>query len=154
MRRVIEMKRLLLVIAIALVAIAAYFGYVQRRSPSSDVKVSDGSRSDSSLASAFKNHARNVQVQGRGVVTKILADDNDGSRHQRFVVRVDSGHIILIAHNVDIAPRIAPLREGDTVEFNGQYEWNPEGGVVHWTHHDPAGQHQAGWLKHNGQTFQ
>lgn len=148
------MKRRLLAIVIALAAIAAFVWYVQRHTPSSDVRESDGTRNDSDLATAFKNHARNVQVQGQGVVTKILADDNDGSRHQRFVVRVDSGQTILIAHNVDLAQRITPLREGDAVEFNGQYEWNPEGGVVHWTHRDPAGRHQAGWLKHNGQIFQ
>jgi hypothetical protein len=43
---------------------------------------------------------------------------------------------------------------GDTVEFSGQYEWNSQGGVVHWTHHDPAGEHRAGWLKHRGVTYQ
>ncbi len=84
----------------------------------------------------------------------MLPDDNDGSRHQRFIVRLDSGQTILIAHNIDITPRISPLSAGDTLEFSGEYEWNSKGGVVHWTHRDPAGRHPAGWLKHNGKTFQ
>jgi hypothetical protein len=32
--------------------------------------------------------------------------------------------------------------------------WNEKGGVVHWTHRDPGGRHMAGWLAHNGKTYQ
>lgn len=145
------MKKLLLVIVIA---IAAYVGYVQQQPRFSEVPVSGAARSDSVLASAFENHASNIQVHGRGLVAKVLADDNEGSRHQRFLVRLSSGQTILIAHNIDLAPRIASLSEGDAVEFNGEYEWNSKGGLVHWTHHDPAGRHPGGWLKHNGKTIQ
>ena len=88
------------------------------------------------------------------MVKLILPDDNKGSRHQRFILQLNSGQTLLIAHNIDIAPRITVLRQGDEVMFRGQYEWNPEGGVVHWTHHDPRGQHADGWLKHEGQTYE
>ena len=84
----------------------------------------------------------------------ILPDDNDGSRHQRFILRLESGQTVLIAHNIDLAPRIDSLSEGNLVEFYGEYEWNSRGGVVHWTHHDPRGSHVDGWLKHDGQTYQ
>jgi hypothetical protein len=84
----------------------------------------------------------------------MLADDNDGSRHQRFILEVAGGRTLLIAHNIDLAPRIAGLRAGDTVEFYGEYEWNDKGGVIHWTHHDPNGRHVDGWLKHRGRTYQ
>ena len=145
------MKKLLLVLV---VAIAAYFGYVQQHPRFSEAPAAGSARNDSVLAKAIENHASHIQVQGQGLVAKILADDNEGSRHQRFVVRLSSGQTILIAHNIDIAQRIASLSEGDVVEFNGQYEWNARGGVVHWTHHDPADRHPGGWLKHNGKTFQ
>ena len=94
------------------------------------------------------------QVQGSGVVSRVLSDDNTGNRHQRFILSLNSGRTLLIAHNIDLAPRIATLREGDMVEFYGQYEANQKGGVIHWTHHDPSGQHVDGWLKHNGRTYQ
>ena len=113
-----------------------------------------GGSGDDSLGRAFKNRTSNVQVEGEGVVTRILADDNSGSRHQRFIVRLKSGQTVLIAHNIDIAPRVADLGEADTVRFYGEYVWNEKGGVVHWTHHDPEGRHAAGWIKHNGRTFQ
>ena len=109
---------------------------------------------DSQIGSAFQNRASNVQVEGEGVVTRILADDLDGSRHQRFIVSLASGQTVLIAHNIDIAPRIDGLQTGDSVRFYGEYLWNEKGGMVHWTHHDPEGRHVAGWLKYNGQTYQ
>ena len=89
-----------------------------------------------------------------GNVTRILADDDDGSRHQRFIVRLATGQTILIAHNIDLAPRVEGLKVGDAVEFSGEYESNPQGGVVHWTHRDPRGQHAAGWIRHGGRTYQ
>ena len=109
---------------------------------------------DRQIGLAFKNRTSNVQVEGAGVVTRILADDRAGSRHQRFVVRLASGQTVLIAHNIDIATRVTALQEGDRVGFYGEYVWNEKGGMVHWTHHDPDGRHVAGWLKHNGRTYQ
>ena len=88
------------------------------------------------------------------MVVKVLHDDEDGSRHQKFLLRLPSGLTVLIAHNIDLAPRIEDLRAGDSVEFNGDYEWNAKGGIVHWTHHDPASRHVSGWLKRKGRIYQ
>ncbi len=94
------------------------------------------------------------QVRGSGEVVRVLPDDNDGSRHQRFIVALDSGRTLLIAHNIDLAPRIYGLSAGDTVSFFGEFEPNPQGGVIHWTHHDPQGRHVDGWLEHRGRRYQ
>ena len=109
---------------------------------------------DSPIGRAFKNRTSNVQVEGEGVVTRILSDDVSGSRHQRFIVSLASGQTILIVHNIDLAERVDGLQTGDSVRFYGEYVWNEQGGKVHWTHHDPQGRHVAGWLKHNGRTYQ
>jgi hypothetical protein len=81
-----------------------------------------------------------------------LPDDNEGDRHQRLLVDVGGGKTVLIAHNIDLAPRIN-VRKGDAIAFRGQYVWNDRGGVVHWTHHDPADRHPHGWVRVNGVTF-
>ncbi|WP_206008623.1 DUF3465 domain-containing protein [Pseudoalteromonas sp. SA25] len=107
-----------------------------------------------SLNEAYKNHQSNVQVQDSGIVVRILNDDNQGSRHQKFILKLSTGITILIAHNIDLAPRINLISKGDTVQFYGEYEWNKKGGVVHWTHKDPNGHHVDGWLKHKGKTYQ
>ena len=147
------MKKILLAIVVLAVV---YIGVTQFGSvaPRYNVGVNLKTENDDRLANALAHHQSNVQVRGSGLVVKILADDRDGNRHQRFIVRLESGQTILIAHNIDLANRVDSLKEGDWVEFEGEYEWNPKGGVIHWTHRDPHGHHLAGWIKHNGQTYQ
>jgi len=111
-------------------------------------------RSSGAIEAAFRNHSDRLPVVETGTVSRILSDDNEGSRHQRFIVKLASGHTVLIAHNIDIAPRVNNLREGDQVTFSGLYEWNEKGGVVHWTHHDPSGRYSGGYLQHNGSSYQ
>ncbi|WP_372682356.1 DUF3465 domain-containing protein [Desulfosarcina sp.] len=144
------MKRYLFLAVIALLA----YGYLHERSGSLPGPSSSTSGDVSVLQHAFNNRQSDLQVQGEGVVIKVLPDDNKGSRHQRFILRLGSGQTLLIAHNIDLAPRINGLSAGDTVAFYGEYEWNEKGGVLHWTHHDPGGRHIGGWLKHNGKTYQ
>lgn len=110
--------------------------------------------SDDEMAKFYKNEISDQEVLLKGEVDKILSDDNEGSRHQRFILRLGSGQTLLIAHNIDLAPRVSPLTIGDPVEVYGEYEWNNRGGVVHWTHHDPQNQHFDGYIRFNGQLFQ
>lgn len=123
-----------------------------RVSQSADLYRAEGA--DAILKHAFDNRQSNIPVEGNGTVLKQLPDDNQGSRHQRFIIRLDSGQTLLIAHNIDLAPRIDNLSAGDTVQFFGEYEWNEQGGVIHWTHLDPEQKHVAGWLKHHGTLYQ
>lgn len=147
------MKKLALLIIVA--GIAA-FAYVYHAPPSVRVDApADAvlSTSDRALQTAFENRQHDFQVGGSGTVVKVLPDDTEGRRHQRFVLRLASGQTLLIAHNIDIAPRIVNLRVGDHVNFYGEYEWNENGGVVHWTHHDPGGRHEDGWVNHGGKLY-
>lgn len=153
------MNKWLLIVALVFAGYAGLtqYGGLSSNDPASistNSNPSSSSNSDSLLARAFEHKTSNLQIEGKGTVTKILKDDTDGSRHQRFIIRLDSGQTLLIAHNIDLAPRINALREGDTLRFYGEYEWSAKGGVIHWTHRDPRGRHVAGWLKHNGQTYQ
>ncbi len=108
---------------------------------------------DVRLQKAYQTQQSDLQIRGSGTVIKVLKDDIKGSQHQRFILKLDSGQTLLVAHNIDLAPRIPNLRRGDTVEFYGEYEWNNKGGVMHWTHHDPRGRHPHGWLKHHDVTY-
>ncbi len=110
--------------------------------------------SDTTLQSAFINEQSDLQIQGQGVVKKVLADDRKGLQHQKFILQTSPEQTVLVAHNIDIADRLPGLSKGDTVEFYGEYEWTSRGGVLHWTHHDPSGHHINGWLKYNGKIYQ
>lgn len=109
---------------------------------------------DAILAAALRDRVHDLKVQGSGTVARLLADDDEGSRHQRFIVRLDSGQTLLVAHNIDVAPRVEGLAVGDEVAFSGVYEWSAEGGTIHWTHGDPGGDHAAGWLRHSGRAYE
>lgn len=113
-----------------------------------------GSVPAASITTVYGRQHAGTQIRGSGSVVRTLSDDNSGDRHQRFIIRLSSGQTLLVAHNIDLAPRINNIGQNDTVEFNGEYEWNDQGGLVHWTHHDPAGRHASGWLKHQGRTYQ
>jgi len=141
-------KALLLVIVVS----AAYY-YFHQVDPGLP-RNATSSQIDAPLTQASEAWRAGQQVRGTGTVSRVLPDDNDGSRHQRFILRLSSGRTLLIAHNIDLAPRVSSLREGDTVSFYGEYEPNAQGGVIHWTHHDPQGRHTPGWLEHNGRRYQ
>jgi hypothetical protein len=108
---------------------------------------------NASVIQAFENKKSHIFVEGYGIVKKLLPDDNKGSRHQKFLVTISPEQTLLFAHNIDLAPAV-PLSVGDAVQFRGEYVYNPKGGVVHWTHRDPQGGQKAGWIKHNGKTYQ
>uniref|UniRef100_UPI0013C431E1 DUF3465 domain-containing protein n=1 Tax=Vibrio cholerae TaxID=666 RepID=UPI0013C431E1 len=60
---------------------------------------------DAVLQQAYQSQQSDLQVQGFGQVVKVLPDDNDGSRHQKFILKLNSGQTLLVAHNIDLAPR-------------------------------------------------
>ena len=103
-----------------------------------------------------KNPSIKRQVLGCGTVIKVLKDDKEGSRHQKFLVKIDNNPniTVLIAHNIDLAPRIEGIQAKNPIRFYGEYIYNDKGGVVHWTHRDPASRHQDGWLEYKGQQYQ
>ncbi len=112
-----------------------------------------GTAGDAAITAAFRDRRSDVVVESTGTVDRELADDRDGSRHQRFILRLATGQTLLVAHNIDLAPRV-PLSVGDEVEFRGEYEWTDRGGVLHWTHHDPNGRRAGGWLRHRGLVYE
>jgi hypothetical protein len=115
---------------------------------------SSGNIDNPQLWQLFQSRQSDVWLTASGEVIKILSDDNKGSRHQRFLVKVNLTQTVLIAHNIDLANRVANLQPGDMIQFYGEYEWNEKGGVIHWTHHDPAGKKAGGWIKHNDIMYQ
>jgi hypothetical protein len=98
------------------------------------------------VAAAFRDQSSGVQVSGEGVVDRVLSDDVDGSRHQRFILRLASGQTLLVAHNIDLAPRISSLeRQGRCSSLDAsRSERTPPGGLAEaqWTN-VPIGNRRA-----------
>ncbi|MEM7279571.1 MAG: DUF3465 domain-containing protein [Pseudomonadota bacterium] len=145
------------VIAVLLLAVAGVFWLFeqQQAKPDSaaDAVTSQTSLGDEQLARAFDLRLNDEWVHAKARVTRLLTDDNEGSRHQRFIIETSQGQSILIAHNIDLAPRV-PVAIGDRIEFKGVYEWNERGGVVHWTHHDPQKRGEEGYILHQRKRYE
>ena len=109
---------------------------------------------DISAEKLFEQQRSEVQITVSGEVIRLLAEDNADSQHQRFIIELASGQTLLVTHNIDLAPRIEDLAVGDEVQIYGEYIWNEQGGLLHWTHHDPENRHPHGWIRHQGQLYQ
>jgi uncharacterized protein DUF3465 len=96
-----------------------------------------------------------VEVTAEGVVTAILSDDSGPSgTHQRFIIRLTGAtQTVLVDNNVTIGRRV-PVTSGDDVVVHGEYVWNDQGGLIHFTHHDPAPSHEGGWIDLHGTRYQ
>lgn len=105
---------------------------------------------DSVFRSYFENETSSIQVLASGVVKIILDDDLDGDAHQKFILELQSGQTLLVTHNIDLAPRVDDISVGAAIYVYGEYIWNSEGGLVHWTHKDPDGEHEDGWIVFDG----
>lgn len=112
------------------------------------------SSAPSSVQTAFEQQLSDVQLEVTGTIIKQLPDDDEGTRHQKFIIKTVNGLTLLIAHNIDLAPRVKNLRLGDSIWLYGEYEWSQKGGVLHWTHHDPNGRHVGGWIDYQGKRYQ
>jgi len=153
-------KNNLVIVTIIVVLIAAYVGIDLKQNNLNDKVVQTSIVEEATvddqqkIMQAYQEQISNIQVQSKGEVKAILADDNGGSRHQKMILKLENGLTVLVAHNIDLAPRVEGLRKGEIVEFYGEYEYSPKGGVIHWTHHDPQGKHVDGWLKYQGKSYQ
>ena len=165
-------------VILAVVSIAGYFGVDLRGGPAPAGNATEtapaqprstptGSRAASSTADRAGSQQAVVELmraQQSGemvtliaTVVKVLEDDNDGSRHQRLLLEIETRgapfDTVLIAHNIDLAPRV-PASEGDELTVRGQYEFNDRGAVLHWTHHDPKDWREGGWIELNGERYE
>jgi len=78
---------------------------------------------------------------------------NTHALHEEFRCRSDDGHALEIVDNVKLAPRL-PVGVGDRICVRG--ELIPDaahGPLVHWTHHDPHGDHTGGYIDFNGRRY-
>lgn len=109
---------------------------------------------DAAIVSDFNNHQSTVEVTADGTVVRLLPDRSSSTgSHEQFIVKLSSGNLTVeVEHNISIGAR-APVKEGDHVIVHGEYIWNAQGGLIHFTHHDPQGSHEGGYIQDNGQTY-
>jgi len=140
-------SRLLAVLVVLGLAIYQYYQFEHARVESG------GGTAKNPVQAAYAAHQSGQWLETSGRIRRVLHDDDEGARHQRFVLELDDGHTVLVAHNVDLARRI-PAQQGLSLGVRGRYEWNDRGGVIHWTHHDPDGREPGGWISIDGTRYE
>ena len=152
-------------LALAIIAILSYYfvpgedetGQSPRANPRIQVERSvpsahSGTSTPSPIEEAYAKGQSGFMAEVTGVVERLLPDDDEGARHQRFILELPSGHTLLVAHNIDLASRV-PAQVGDSIALYGQYEHNDRGGVLHWTHRSTRQNHESGWILHRGTRY-
>lgn len=110
---------------------------------------------NAAVCAAYSAGRSHVEVVADGSVTRILGiAQGRVSPHEGFLFRLASGCglVVRVEANTDFTGPI-PLAPGRHVLVKGEYEYYPLGGVIHWTHRDPRGRHEGGYIAVNGQTY-
>ncbi len=110
---------------------------------------------DAAVCAAFSAQRSGVEVVAQGSVTHVLGvQAGRSSPHEGFLLRLDSGCAIVVRVevNTDFTGTI-PLSIGQRVLVKGDYEYYSRGGVIHWTHRDPRGRHENGYVDVNGTMY-
>ncbi|HTV74365.1 MAG TPA: DUF3465 domain-containing protein [Candidatus Acidoferrales bacterium] len=116
-----------------------------------------GSDPNGAVYAAWLARRSHVEVTASGSVARVLGlHEGPSGEHEGFILhlRGSAGHglTVLVEDNVDITGPI-PLAPGDDVELRGEYIYNDLGGLIHYTHLDPAGHHPGGYIKVAGKTY-
>jgi Protein of unknown function (DUF3465) len=113
------------------------------------------SADNAAVCSAYQSGRSHAEVVAGGTVTRVLGTKPGvSSAHEGFLMRLNSNCdvTIRVEANVDFTGQF-PLQTGDAVVVKGEYEYYARGGVIHWTHRDPRGRHEGGYIQTGGKTY-
>lgn len=151
MRRQVRSPFLLTAIAIGLFLAAVWYARVSPGRESLTAAKAFAQTGCGSAASMFRKHRSGAWLTISGNVIRLLGDSNGRFKHQRFILGCSDGLTLLIVNDVSIGQRV-PLVRSHKLAVRGQYEWDRQGGLVHFTHHADNG--AAGWILYGGQVYQ
>lgn len=113
--------------------------------------------SNAAVYDAWRAQRSRVEVTATGSVARVLGDRSGPSgMHEGFLLHLNGsqgrGLTVRVEDNTDITGPI-PMRSGDDVQVRGEYIYDPRGGIIHYTHHDPRGRHSSGYVRVNGRVY-
>jgi hypothetical protein len=110
---------------------------------------------NAAICGDYGSQSTNQEVIARGKVADILGTRSGRSgSHEGFLLKLDGDCdlTLKVETNVSITGPV-PIRRGEIVIVKGEYVYDPLGGILHWTHHDPEGRHIAGYVVSDGKTY-
>ena len=113
--------------------------------------------SNAAIYDAWRSGQSHLEVTASGSVARVLGLRNGPSgEHEGFLLhlRGAEGHglTVRVEDNTDITGPM-DVHAGDDAVVRGEYIYDPRGGIIHYTHHDPRGHHVSGYVRVNGRTY-
>jgi hypothetical protein len=138
-------SRTFTVIVIALVLAALILVWQSR--PGYEVK-----SGFTALDEAHRYRQTGFMAEVDGTVARILMDNKEESRQQKFTMRLSNGQMVLVTHDQEAAGRV-PVAVGDPVLVRGEYVWTETGGTLRHTQRDYSTRRLHGWIDHRGERY-
>lgn len=101
---------------------------------------------------AYRYHQTGMMAEVTGTVARVLMDDKDDPRHQKFIIRMTNGQSLLILHD-QVSGDQVPVKVDDTVLVRGEYQWTETGGMLRFTQRDYSPRRMHGWIEHQGRRY-
>lgn len=138
-----------LVSSLVVVAVLAIFNYFTKNSSQNDKPQNQ----DVSYYLENKKDSYYIEITQAKVV-KVLEDDQEDIKHQKWLVRLPSNHTLLAIYNIDYYERV-PIQEGDEISLAGELGHNDQTGkpFIHWLHLDDTGKRPYGYVKLKGKYY-
>jgi hypothetical protein len=102
---------------------------------------------------AWQQRLSGVQLSLEGKISRVFSSMETEAGQQKFSLQLAQGQVVTVIHDVRLGSAIEDLAEGEIIEVFGEYQWAPDGGVIHWTHRDPEGNRQAGWVRYKDRLY-
>lgn len=110
---------------------------------------------DAAVCKAYAQMRSGVEVIADGRVVQVFGTRvGPSGPHEGFLLALHSGCrlVVRIETNVAFTGPI-PLRNGNAVVVKGEYEYDPSGGVIHFTHRELRGYHASGYVETGGRFY-
>ncbi len=110
---------------------------------------------DAAVCSAFSQMHSGVEVTADGRVVHVFGTSvGPSGPHEGFLLSLRSGCALVVRVETNVAfTGPIPLHTGDTVVARGEYEYDPSGGVIHFTHRELRGRHAGGYVETGGRFY-
>jgi hypothetical protein len=108
------------------------------------------------ICNDYAHQESHQEVIAHGMVADVFGESEGPSgEHEGYLLKLDGDCDLLlrVETNTSITGPI-PIRPRQELIVKGEYEFDPEGGVLHWTHHDPSARHIAGYVVIGSRTYQ
>jgi hypothetical protein len=108
------------------------------------------------VCAAYSAQSPKREVIAAGTVTRILGSRRGPSgTHEGFLLKLRGGCdlTVRVETNTDLTGPV-PISNDEMVVVKGEYVYYSLGGVLHWTHHDPRGHHEGGYVYADGKMYQ